>query len=166
VRHAKFGRKLARDTNARKALRANLASSLITNGAVITTLAKAKFVRGFVEKLVTDAKKDTLHSRRSLASILTNQALLKLTREIARANIKRIGGYTRIIKLDIRRGDAAQMARLEFIEMGEKEKSVVPKSTKAKNKTPKKLSRKTSAKSVVVSPPAAEAAGNLAQARN
>ncbi len=116
MRHAVFGRKLGRDTNSRKALLNNLAGALIVNGSVTTTLAKAKFVKPYVEKMVTSAKKNRLASKRILASSLPKSAFKKLIDEVAPGFVKREGGYARIIKLTARRGDSAAMARLEFLE--------------------------------------------------
>lgn len=116
MRHLVFGRKLGRDTNARRALLANLASSLFINGAIITTLVKAKFARPYVEKLVRTVQKNRLSSKRSLASVLTHQAFLKLIAEIGPGFTNRSGGYTRIIKLGARVGDNAPIARLELLE--------------------------------------------------
>ena len=134
MRHSIFGRRLGRDTKARKALLANMASSLLVNRSFVTTLTKAKFVRPYVEKLVTIAKKNNLHSQRKLASLITRQAFAKLTREIAPGFAKREGGYTRIIKLAQRRGDNAELARLEFLPW-EKIQAKETEVKKAKQKT-------------------------------
>jgi len=115
VRHLAFGRKLGRDTNARKALLANLASSLFINGAIVTTLVKAKFARPYVEKLITQAKSNKLTSKRLLASVLARQAFIKLNAEIAPGFAQKTSGYTRIIKLRPRAGDNAPMARIELL---------------------------------------------------
>ena len=116
MRHARFGRRLSRDTNARRALLSNLASSLFINGAVITTLAKAKFARPHVEKLVTEAKKNHLSSNRLLASILSYQAFKNLVKQARQLYDERTSGFTRITKIGPRRGDNAQMARLELLD--------------------------------------------------
>jgi large subunit ribosomal protein L17 len=135
VRHAKFGRKLARDTKARKALLYNLASSLIVHGQITTTLAKAKFARVQVDKLVSAAKKNRLHHYRILASRLNRGAFLKLTNEIGPGFENRRGGYTRIIKIANRRGDASPMAKLEFVEWDKTKVKVsgVPKERKIRD---------------------------------
>ena len=82
MRHLVFGKKLSRDTNSRKALLVNLANSLIEEGRVTTTLAKAKFARPFVEKLVTYVKRDKLHKKRELATFLTKKAFRRLLLDI------------------------------------------------------------------------------------
>jgi len=116
VRHRVFGRKLSRDINARKALLSNLATSLIVNGKLVTTVAKAKFAGPYVEKLITSAKGDRLFANRKLASVLSPAAFKKLVLEIAPGFSERHGGYLRIVKQVTRRGDNAQMARLELLE--------------------------------------------------
>lgn len=116
MRHQKHGVKLGRDTNARKALARSLASSLFEKGRLTTTQAKAKFARSYIEKLVTSAKKNSLATSRILASVLSNLAFTNLQSKIAPYFAQKSGGYTRIVKLGSRRGDAAPMARLELLE--------------------------------------------------
>ena len=134
MRHRVFGRKLSRDINARKALLANLATSLIVNGKLVTTVAKAKFARPYVEKLITSAKGDRLFANRKLASVLSPAAFKKLVGEIAPGFSERHGGYLRIVKQITRRGDNAQMARLELLEW-DKTKSKVSKVAKGSKVT-------------------------------
>lgn len=141
MRHLVSGRKLGRDTNARKALLFNLTSALIVQGQVTTTLAKAKFVKPYVEKLVTSAKEKKLQTRRTLASRVTHDAFLKLTREIAPGFATRVGGYTRIIRVGLRRGDAAPLVRVEFLQWE------TSKQKKAKPTKVVKLNRITQVKS-------------------
>ena len=142
MRHRVFGRKLSRDINARKALLSNLATSLLINGKLTTTVAKAKFARPYVEKLITSAKKDRLFANRKLASVLSPAAFKKLVSEIAPGFSERHGGYLRIVKQISRRGDNAQMARLELLEW-DKTKVKVPKVVKAKPKPKPKKSKVT-----------------------
>lgn len=130
MKHRVFGRKLGRDINSRKALLSNLASSLIVHGKITTTLAKAKFARPHIEKLVTLAGKNKLHLNRKLDSKLTHEAFLRLTGEIAPGFAARSGGYTRIVKLNPRAGDAAPLARLEFLTWAKKEAAKGPKVSK------------------------------------
>jgi len=149
VRHAVFGRKLGRDTNSRRALLNNLAGALIINGSVTTTLAKAKFVKPYVEKMVTSAKKNRLASKRILASFLQKAAFIKLINEVAPGFDKRPGGYSRIVKLTSRHGDSAAMARLEFLEW---DKSKALSSKTKNNKGIKKVvaKKKTDTKKQIV----------------
>lgn len=139
MRHQRFGQKLSRDTNARKALQNNLASSLMIYGQVKTTIAKAKFVKGHVEKLITLAKKNKLSGNRDLASKINHSAFLKLVNEIGPGFEGRKGGYTRILKLQSRRGDSAEMARLELLEWDKTKVKLL------KQKSPKKIEGKKSA---------------------
>ena len=117
MRHRKAGRSLRRTSEQRLALLRNLATSLIEQGAIETTEAKAKELRPFVEKLITKARTGTLHARR-LASrhIAKRGAADKLFQEIGPAFAKRAGGYTRILKTGHRKGDGAEMARIELIQ--------------------------------------------------
>lgn len=117
MRHRVFGRKLNRDYNARKSLLKNLISSLITSGQITTTEAKAKAVRGLMDKLVTRAKQGTLQSRRLLEALLQDKDLVnKMIDEIAPKFATRPGGFTRILRLERRYGDNAEMVKIEFVE--------------------------------------------------
>ncbi|HVE77586.1 MAG TPA: 50S ribosomal protein L17 [Gemmatimonadaceae bacterium] len=117
MRHRKAGRKLRRTSEQRLALLRSLATALITNGSIETTEAKAKELRPFVEKLITKAKTGTLHSRR-LATRHVQQRVAgdKLFQEIGPKFAQRAGGYTRILKTGHRKGDGAEMARIELVE--------------------------------------------------
>ena len=119
MRHQRKTVKLGRKQGHRDALLSNLAVSLIEHGRIKTTIAKAKAVRPFVEKLVTKAKNGTLHSRRmALADLRHNEgAVAKLFTEIGPLNSERKGGYTRIVKLGQRRSDASEMAFIEWVDM-------------------------------------------------
>src|SRR3984893_3268999 len=104
MRHLKAGRHLGRNATHRHALMRNLARALIEHDRIITTVAKAKEVRPFVEKLITLAKKGTLHARRlAVARLHDKEAVTKLFKEIAPRFTDRPGGYTRIIKRHERR---------------------------------------------------------------
>jgi len=117
VRHAKAGKKLGRDSAHRKALYANLACSVIEHGRIKTTVAKAKAVKPFVEQMITLGKRGDLHARRQAVAELRSQVLVKkLFDEIAPRFADRPGGYTRIVKIGARYGDAAEMAYLELVD--------------------------------------------------
>ena len=118
MRHKRKTVKLGRSQAHRDALIANQAVSLIEHNRIKTTLAKAKAVRPFAEKLVTIAKKKTLHARRTALAILRHNedAVRKLFAEIAERSAERKGGYTRIIKLGQRKSDSAPMAFLEWVD--------------------------------------------------
>ncbi len=98
-----------------KMLVKNLANALLVEGRVKTTLAKAKEVAPFTEKLITKAKKDDLSSMRLLRSVVSNKALEKLHQELRKRYEKREGGYTRIIRLEPRLSDGAKMAFIELV---------------------------------------------------
>lgn len=116
MRHSVFGRKLGRTTAHREAMFRNMAVSLIQHGRIRTTLEKAKELRVFAERLVGLGKKDSLHARRLAFNRLRNRdAVQKLFQTIAPAFKDRQGGYTRILKLATRFGDAAQLAIIEYL---------------------------------------------------
>lgn len=117
MRHLRKGRRLGRNQEHRIALFRNLTVALLTHRRIITTVEKAKEVRGFVEKLITLAKKGTLHSRRlALARLRDKDAVEHLFKEIAPLFADRPGGYTRVIKrLERRLGDGGETAFLELV---------------------------------------------------
>ena len=117
MRHHKQNRKFGRTRNQRKALLKSLALSLILKGKIKTTLAKAKELRPFIEKIVTAAKRDSLARRRLITGKLLNRKkeVKKLFDEIAPKYKDRSGGYTKIVQLPRRTGDASKMAVIEFI---------------------------------------------------
>ena len=117
MRHKKAGRQLRRTSEQRLALLRNLATSLIEHGAIETTEAKAKELRPFVEKLITKARSGTLHARRlAVRHIHKRGAADKLFQEIGPKFSTRTGGYTRILRTGHRKGDGAEMARIELVE--------------------------------------------------
>lgn len=120
MRHRVKGRKLKRTASHRTATLRSLATSVLKHKRIKTTLAKAKEARTFVEKLITKAKKDDLHSKRLIASEIKDKEVVKeLFAEIVPKIGDRPGGYTRVIKLGHRVGDAAQMAILELVDYNE-----------------------------------------------
>jgi len=117
MRHARKGKKLGRDSAHRKALYANLACSLIEHGRIRTTEAKAKAVKPYAEKMITLGRRGDLHARRqALAELRTQEIVHKLFADIAPRMADRPGGYTRIIKIGHRPGDAAEMVYLELVD--------------------------------------------------
>jgi len=116
MRHKHGYRKLSRTSSHRKALLKNLAIALITNGRIETTLPKAKELRSYIEKLITKAKVGDFNSHRVVfANLQDKVSTKKLVEEIAPEYKNRNGGYTRIIKTRLRRGDAAAMAIIELV---------------------------------------------------
>jgi large subunit ribosomal protein L17 len=140
-----FGRKLSRSRPSREALFASLAQSLIINGRIVTTRAKAKAVAGSVEKLVTLAKNGSIASRRKVMSRLDNgrEAVDILFQKIAKAFATRNSGFIRIISLPRRLGDNAQMVRMEWTEKIEFETKKKPEAkVKKTEEKPKKAAKK------------------------
>jgi large subunit ribosomal protein L17 len=122
MRHLKQGRKLGRTTAHRKALLRNLATALLEHERIITTEPKAKELRRVADKLVTLGKRGSLHARRqALQVVQSNAAVQKLFNEIAPRFAERQGGYTRILRLGYRSGDAAAMAVIELVDRQDEE---------------------------------------------
>ena len=117
MRHNKSFNHLGRQSGHRKALLANMACSLILNKRITTTVAKAKALQSYVEPLITKSKEDTTHSRRIVFSYLKNkEAVTELFRTIAPKVADRPGGYTRVLRVGFRPGDAAEMALIELVD--------------------------------------------------
>jgi large subunit ribosomal protein L17 len=116
MRHKVSGYKLKRNVGARKALFKGLVTSVIEHERVVTTVPKAKAVRPLVEKMITLAKRDTLHTRRQAAAFLeTPAALQKLFDKLGTRFGQRNGGYTRLVRLGNRKGDGAEQAMIELV---------------------------------------------------
>lgn len=116
MRHLNKGRQLSRTSSHKKALLINLAQDLFEHKRIKTTLAKAKELRPFAEPLITKAKTDTLASRRQVARFFSKPDIMQmLFSDIGPKNVDRPGGYTRIIKMGPRKGDAAPMAIVELV---------------------------------------------------
>jgi large subunit ribosomal protein L17 len=116
MRHKYAGYKLKRPVDSRNALLRNLTTSVIEEERIVTTLPKAKAVRPWVEKMITLAKRDTLHSRRQAAAVLrTAKSVKKLFDTLGTRFGQRDGGYTRITHLGPRKGDGAEQAMLELV---------------------------------------------------
>src|SRR6266550_6648263 len=116
MRHKRSGFKLKRDAGSRKALLKGLVTSVIEHERVVTTVPKAKAIRPLVEKMITLAKRDTLHTRRQAAAFLeTPAAVQKLFDKLGTRFGQRNGGYTRVVRLGIRKGDGAEQAMLELV---------------------------------------------------
>ena len=116
MRHKRAGFKLKRDPGARKALLRGLVTSVIERERIITTIPKAKAARPLVDRMITLAKRDTLHTRRQAASFLqTPASVKKLFDKLGARFGQREGGYTRITRLGWRKGDGAEQAMLELV---------------------------------------------------
>ncbi|MCS7084681.1 MAG: 50S ribosomal protein L17 [Bacteroidia bacterium] len=147
MRHRVTDNHLGRKVNHRASLLANLSNALLLHKRIRTTLAKAKALRKYVEPLITKSKTDTVHSRRTVFSYLRNKyAVKELFTKIAPEILDRPGGYTRILKLGPRQGDAAEMALIELVDFNEfydaksraaKQRSAKPRRRKKKKAAPK-----------------------------
>jgi large subunit ribosomal protein L17 len=142
MRHGDKQNNLGRTSSHREAMLGNMASSLIKNKRISTTVAKAKALRKYVEPLITKAKEDTTHSRRTVFSYLSDKdAVTELFREVAQKVGDRPGGYTRILKTGTRLGDSAEMCIIELVDFNENmlaaKAEVKTKTTRRSRKAPK-----------------------------
>ncbi|MCI6493666.1 MAG: 50S ribosomal protein L17 [Bacteroidales bacterium] len=154
MRHNKAINHLGRKSGHRKALLANMATSLIMNKRIQTTVAKAKALQTYVEPLVTKSKDDSTNSRRVVFSYLKNkEAVTELFRTIAPKIAERPGGYTRVLKIGFRQGDGADMALIEFVDFNEAALTSAPKAAK---KTTRRSSKKAAEAAPAAEAPAAE----------
>src|SRR4051812_43116662 len=139
MRHGDKINNLGRTASHRAALLSNLASQLIANKRITTTLAKAKALRTYVEPLITKAKDNTTHQRRIVFSYLQDKEAIKELFDVVRLKIEgRPGGYTRIIKLGTRVGDNAELALIELVDYNE----IYGKGTAAQEETTAKRTRR------------------------
>ena len=150
MRHGEKVNHLGRTDSHRKAMLANMATSLIKHKRITTTLAKAKALRIYVEPLITKSKNDTTHSRRTVFAYLKDKdAVSILFREISEKVASRPGGYTRIIKLENRLGDNAEMAFIELVDYNEiygKTAQTEKKTTRRRGSAKKKATSTTESK--------------------
>ena len=156
MRHNKAINHLGRKSGHRKALLANMATSLILNKRIQTTVAKAKALQSYIEPLITKSKDDSTHSRRVVFSYLkSKEAVSELFRTVAPKIADRPGGYTRVLKTGFRQGDGADMALIELVDFNEAALASAPK--KAAKKTTRRSSKKAvEAPAAEVETPAAE----------
>lgn len=157
MRHGKKVAHLGRTNTHRKAMLANMASSLIEHKRINTTVAKAKALKQFVEPLVTRSKEDTTHNRRVVFRALRNKyAVTELFRIVSEKVGDRPGGYTRIIKLGNRLGDNADMALIELVDFNEVYETDKPKKKKSRRRGAKKVVPAEVEAEVVADAPVAE----------
>ena len=151
MRHNKAINHLGRQSGHRKALLANMASSLIMHKRINTTVAKAKALKSYVEPLITKSKEDTTHNRRVVFSYLKDKnAVTELFRVIAPKIADRPGGYTRVLHTGFRQGDAAEMALIELVDFNDA-------ALAATQKAAKKTTRRSRAKKAEAAPEAPKA---------
>ena len=163
MRHNKAINHLGRQSGHRKAMLANMASSLILHKRITTTVAKAKALKSYVEPLITKSKEDTTHNRRVVFSYLKDkEAVSELFRTVAPKVADRPGGYTRVLHTGFRQGDAAEMALIELVDFNEAALAAAPKAAA------KKSTRRSRAKKAEAAPaaeaPMAEAPAEEAKA--
>ena len=160
MRHLNSFNHLGRKSADRKAMMANLASSLILHKSITTTTAKARALRTYVEPLITKSKEDSTHSRRVVFSYLENKtAVSELFREVAPKIATRPGGYTRILKTGSRLGDSAEMCIIELVDFNEN--MLAAEGAKAKTTRSRRSPRKKAAETTTAAkgkPAKAEAA--------
>ena len=124
MRHHRSGKKLGRDASHRKALYANLAGALIEHGRIKTTVTKAKAVRPIAEQMITLGRRGDLHARRQAMAYLRSQEIVhRLFADVGSRFKSRAGGYSRIVRLGPRAGDAAEMAYLELVDFSAEEQA-------------------------------------------
>ena len=139
MRHLKAGRKLNRSSAHRRALFRNLVTSLLQHEHLQTTDAKAKELRRWADRMITLGKRGTLHARRqALAFVRSRSVVAKLFDDIAPRFSTRPGGYTRITKLGIRRGDAAPVSLIELTERGDRARSEADKKRERRRRAQQK----------------------------
>ena len=154
MRHNKAINHLGRKSGHRKALLANMATSLILNKRIETTVAKAKALKMYVEPLITKSKDDSTHSRRTVFSYLKNkEAVTELFHTVAPKIADRPGGYTRVLKTGFRQGDGADMALIELVDFNEAALAAAPKAAK---KATRRSSKKAAEAAPAAEAPAAE----------
>ena len=155
MRHNKAINHLGRKSGHRKALLANMATSLIQHKRIVTTVAKAKALQVYVEPLITKSKDDSTNSRRVVFSYLKNkEAVTELFRTIAPKIADRPGGYTRVLKTGFRHGDGGDMALIELVDFNEA--ALASAAPKAAKKTTRRSSKKAAEAAPAAEAPAAE----------
>ena len=157
MRHNKAINHLGRQSGHRKALLANMASSLIMHKRINTTVAKAKALKSYVEPLITKSKEDTTHNRRVVFSYLKDKnAVTELFRTIAPKVADRPGGYTRVLHTGFRQGDAAELALIELVDFNEAALASAPKSAKKNTRRSRAKKAEAAPEAPKVEAPAAE----------
>lgn len=131
MRHRKAGRRLSRTTAHREAMLRNMVTSLFAHERITTTDAKAKELRGVADEMITLAKRGDMHARRQALAVFRDKKVVKkLFDEMRERFINREGGYTRIVKMGMRLGDAAPISLIEIVKSPEEEKAATKKAKK------------------------------------
>ncbi len=164
MRHGNKINHLGRKYGHRAALLKNLSSALFMHKRIDTTVAKAKELRGYVEPLVTKSKDNTTHSRREVFSYLQDKEATKELFDVIAPKVgNRPGGYTRIVRLGARQGDAAEMAIIELVDFNEVYKPKAEKAAEPKKKTRRAGAKKAETAAVVEEPKAEEVTPTTAE---
>ena len=164
MRHQKAGRKLGRTASHRDAMFRNMVTSLLQHGRIQTTDAKAKELRRWADQMITLAKRGDLHARRQALAVIRDKAVVhKLFEEAAKRFGDRAGGYTHIVKVGRRRGDAAPISLVELVAPPEKKEKKKKKPKKAAKKAAEKPEKKAKAKTKKKEAPEAAAAAKKAE---
>lgn len=154
MRHRVKGRKLSRTASHRRATLRALATALIKEHRIVTTVAKAKELRGFVEPLITRAKVDSHHNRKEVfSSLQAKEVVTKLFEEVGPKSADRSGGYTRVIRIGHRQGDGAEMAVIELVDYND----IQPEGKATKKKKTRRAGKSTAPQAEVATPVAEEA---------
>lgn len=164
MRHGNKINHLGRKYGHRAALLKNLSSALFMHKRIETTVAKAKELRGYVEPLVTKSKDNTTHSRREVFSYLQDKEATKELFDVIAPKVgNRPGGYTRIVRLGARQGDAAEMAIIELVDFNEVYKPKAEKAAEPKKKTRRAGAKKAETAAIVEEPKAEEVTPTTAE---
>lgn len=149
MRHRVKGRKLSRTASHRRATLRALATALITEHRIVTTVAKAKELRGFVEPLITRAKVDSHHNRKEVfSSLQAKEVVTKLFEEVGPKSADRSGGYTRVIRIGHRQGDGAEMAVIELVDYND----IQPEGKATKKKKTRRAGKSSAPKAEAAAP--------------
>lgn len=158
MRHRKKLNHLGRKSPHRKAMLSNMATSLILHKGIVTTVAKAKALKVYVEPLITKSKEDTTHNRRLVFSELSDKkAVAELFRDVAVKVAQRPGGYTRILRIGNRAGDNAELCRLELVDYNENMMSTAKAGAKAKSTRTRRAGKKKEGDAAEAKPKAVKA---------
>lgn len=143
MRHGKKINKIGRSSSHRRSMLSNMASSLIINKTIYTTLSKAKALKKYIEPIINKCKNDSIHSRRYVFKYLQNKyAVFELYSNISKRIINRPGGYTRIIKIGFRLGDGSKKSLIQLVDYNEIYSNKILKSKRKKTRRSKNISNK------------------------
>ncbi|NCO54348.1 MAG: 50S ribosomal protein L17 [Bacteroidetes bacterium CG02_land_8_20_14_3_00_31_25] len=167
MRHRKNFNHLSRTSSHREALLANMAASLIMHKGIVTTVAKAKALKSYVEPLISRSKEDSTHNRRLVFSYISDKfAVSELFRDIAVKVAQRPGGYTRILRIANRKGDNAELCRLELVDYNENMLATKTETKQRATRTRRGASKKKTTEEVAVKTTKTPKATNTTKTEN